>query len=373
MMKVKLISVLALALLAVAVADRAAADGALANYAGYVRRQVSPEQVSLDIEDYLSVYRFDVGTLGVFDVALFESRTPLTAENFRNYADRGDYTGSFIHRSIPGFVVQGGGFTFSDGDGYPVAIATDPPVLNEPGIANTQGTIALAKTGAGPNTGTSQWYFNTADNAGLDDYANNGGYTVFGEVLYDGMDVIGPDGPGTGISGLRVVNAGGPFDNLPISDSYVSGPLTENDMVMFDSISQVTGQTYEVVSSSDPDLVTGAFTGSSLTLDIAYGEAGQADLTIRVTDGGGQWFEAALRIEIAPDLATLQTNWGQTGLTWEDSDLNGDGVIDTTDLVIWATYHNTPQAPEPIPEPVTLLLMTAAGLPMALKRRRSRS
>ena len=53
-------------------------------------------------------------TLGVVDVELFDNEAPLTVANFMNYVNDGDYNDSFFHRSVPGFVLQGGGFRFVD-------------------------------------------------------------------------------------------------------------------------------------------------------------------------------------------------------------------------------------------------------------------
>jgi len=133
-----------------------------------------------------TVVRFDT-TLGTFDVQLSDTATPLTVQNFLKYVNDGDYVNSFFHRLADGFVLQGGGFTY---DGGPiVGIPTDPPVQNEFNVSNTYGTIAMAKTGLGPDTATNQFFFNLADNsANLDN--QNGGFTVFGEVVGDGMQVV---------------------------------------------------------------------------------------------------------------------------------------------------------------------------------------
>lgn len=138
--------------------------------------------------------------LGGLDLELFDTEAPLTVQNFMNYVNRGTnggYDGTFIHRSVPGFVVQGGGYVFNpdDGDFFGAGtthIPTDPPVVNEADPVNrpnVRGTIAMAKT-ADPDSATSEWFFNLADNPGLDDPANSGGFTVFGRVLGDGMDAI---------------------------------------------------------------------------------------------------------------------------------------------------------------------------------------
>ena len=141
-------------IITLALAGTARADGTLGNdlggadaYCGF--------QTQVDIEDYVSVYRFVSPTAGSFDLALYDERTPLTAANFRGYADRGDYTNTFIHRSVDTAgsgigIVQGGGFTYSDADGGFLVNNTIPPVQNEPGLANATGTIALAKTSIPP-------------------------------------------------------------------------------------------------------------------------------------------------------------------------------------------------------------------------------
>jgi peptidyl-prolyl cis-trans isomerase A (cyclophilin A) len=110
--------------------------------------------------------------------------------------NRDDYDGTFIHRSVPGFVVQGGGYIFNPDNGNFFGSGTshipvDPPVVNEPDPVNrpnVRGTLAMAKT-SDPDSATSEWFFNLADNASLDDPNNSGGFTVFGQVTGSGMAV----------------------------------------------------------------------------------------------------------------------------------------------------------------------------------------
>jgi cyclophilin family peptidyl-prolyl cis-trans isomerase len=165
--------------------------------------------------------------LGVIDIELYDMQAPLTVTNFLNYAARGDYNGTAIHRSVPGFVIQGGGYVFAGyALGFPVVfhIPEDPPVLNEfsPTRSNVRGTIAMAKLGGDPNSATSEWFFNLADNsANLDN--QNGGFTVFGRVIA-GMNVVDT------IAGLRVLYAPGlnpAFTDLPVMDSYILGNLLQ--------------------------------------------------------------------------------------------------------------------------------------------------
>jgi len=108
---------------------------------------------------------------GVFNIALDGQHKPITVANFLNYVNSGRYfmtdptthtlASSFVHRSEPGFVVQGGGFigTVDPAHPYnarPSAVTTFPPIQNEPGISNKLGTIAMAKVDGQPNSATSQ-------------------------------------------------------------------------------------------------------------------------------------------------------------------------------------------------------------------------
>ena len=125
--------------------------------------------------------------LGTIEINLYDNATPATVTNFLNYVNSGNFSDSIVHRSVPGFVIQGGGF-ITDINAQIGNIATDPAVTNEPVYSNVRGTIAMAKLGGDPNSATSQWFINLANNAANLD-AQNGGFTVFGEVTA-GMDVV---------------------------------------------------------------------------------------------------------------------------------------------------------------------------------------
>ena len=166
--------------------------------------------------------------LGGVDIELFDTQAPLTVANFLNYVNSGDYDGTFIHRSVPGFVVQGGGYIFNpdDGDFFGSGtshIPVDAPVVNEPDPVNrpnVRGTLAMAKT-SDPDSATSEWFFNLADNASLDDPNNSGGFTVFGQVLGDGMEAIDAIA-----AQLRCINIA-PFPSL--CDPFREVPIIGND------------------------------------------------------------------------------------------------------------------------------------------------
>ena len=46
--------------------------------------------------------------LGDVPITLYDAATPLNVENFKGYMDRGDWSNTIIHRSIPHFILQGG-------------------------------------------------------------------------------------------------------------------------------------------------------------------------------------------------------------------------------------------------------------------------
>lgn len=152
--------------------------------------------------------------LGAVDIELFDTQASLTVENFLKYVNGGDYNGTFFHRSVPGFVLQGGGYIFkpengslliSEGDfsgnggsGIPTygTIVNEPDTVNRP---NVRGTISMARLGGQADSADSEWFINLADNPSLDNPPDPDGagplepeepYTVFGQVLGDGMDVI---------------------------------------------------------------------------------------------------------------------------------------------------------------------------------------
>lgn len=123
-------------------------------------------------------------TLGTFVVQLDRKRAPLTVENFLNYVNTGFYNGTLFHRVVPGFVIQGGGYTTA----Y-VQKKTLAPIPNESGngLENLRGSIAMARDAA-PHSADAQFYLNLVDNRKLDPRPDRWGYAVFGKVV-QGMDV----------------------------------------------------------------------------------------------------------------------------------------------------------------------------------------
>jgi len=140
----------------------------------------------------------------VFEV--YTGTTPVTAANFLAYVGDSFYNGTLIHRVVPGFVIQGGGYT----TGLVERTPTRPPIAleNRTGLKNWQYTLAMARTSV-PASATSQFFINLVDNPGLDYSAATGGengYAVFGQVI-SGTEVVDQTGavPTATLGGLQNV------------------------------------------------------------------------------------------------------------------------------------------------------------------------
>ena len=170
--------------------------------------------------------------LGNIEIELLKDDAPETVANFLRYIESGRYTKSFVHRSAKrldgsGFVIQGGGFAF-DGTNSNFIFTFDS-IENEFKISNTRGTVAMAKVAGSPDSATSQWFINLADNSADLDNAN-GGYTVFARVIGNGMAVA------DAISQLTII----PFPKHPelpvigytINDFNNNKFITEANLVM---------------------------------------------------------------------------------------------------------------------------------------------
>jgi cyclophilin family peptidyl-prolyl cis-trans isomerase len=124
-------------------------------------------------------------TLGDFTIEFFEQEAPISVANFRQYVEDGFFDGTIFHRIVPGFVIQGGGFTEDMAQKKTAA-----PIKNEAdnGLKNSRGTLSMARTND-IHSATSQFFVNLKDNDFLDNSRGNFGYAVFARVT-DGMDVI---------------------------------------------------------------------------------------------------------------------------------------------------------------------------------------
>jgi|GEM_PF-327179 len=241
---------------------------------------------------------------------LFDDEAPLTVANFLAYAQNpntaADFLGTFFHRSVSNFVLQGGGYNST-------APTTHIDVFNSvhnefsSDRGNVRGTVAMAKTGNGPNTATSEWFVNLADNrSNLDN--QNGGFTVFGQII-DGMQYVDQ------IAALPTISVS-TSSNLPVQN-YASGSVGADNLITVTGVTvekptsrDITGQTFEVVSIVDPStsgastLVTSTFDSahpSVLNLKYVDGKSGFADITVRVTKDGESVLDT-FRVIVQPNL-----------------------------------------------------------------------
>lgn len=181
-------------------------------------------------------------TLGTFGVELYDQDKPVTVGNFLRYVTNGAYADMFMHRGVTNFVIQGGGFRMAGRgttnyyiDYLPVSY---PPIVNEFSNgkfhSNAYGTIAMAKT-SDPDSATSQFFINLANNAGsLDNPANSGGFTVFGHVVW-GTNILDRFNPGPANAYMKLVSlgpffGGGAFQELPVRKSATT-TLTDQDLL----------------------------------------------------------------------------------------------------------------------------------------------
>jgi peptidyl-prolyl cis-trans isomerase B (cyclophilin B) len=157
-------------------------------------------------------------TAGKIRVELYPDAAPKSVANFLDYVKSGQFDGTQFHRVIPGFMIQGGGFT-ADFKQKP----TKPPVVNEAemsskaGLLNVPGTLAMART-SDPNSATAQFFINVAENKFLNFRSPDPqgiGYTVFGKVV-SGMDVVDK-------IAKAPTGAGGPFPkDVPVEKVIIT-------------------------------------------------------------------------------------------------------------------------------------------------------
>jgi peptidyl-prolyl cis-trans isomerase B (cyclophilin B) len=131
-------------------------------------------------------------TAGPITLQLDRTKAPISVDNFLKYVDKGFYDGLIFHRVIPGFMIQGGGMQEASNTLQEKKAGAFPPIKNESsnGLRHARGSLAMART-PNPDSATSQFFINVADNAKLDFTAKTDdgwSYTVFGKVT-TGMDV----------------------------------------------------------------------------------------------------------------------------------------------------------------------------------------
>ena len=225
---------------------------------------------------------------GNMDIILFNATEPATVANFMTYVNEGKYADVAFHRAIVGFMVQSGGFKGTGSGINFTSVVTHPPVVNEPGIANVRGTVAMAKLGGDPNSATSQFFVSVADNRGT--YPNgldyqNGGFTVFGRVAGNGMTVA--DSIANLPNGTYYLDLDGnanttQFTNFPMNAATFPATMDQTKLVKINSVASIPTLSYAITGNSQPSVASASIVNGQLHL-VAL-TAGQSLVTVTATD-----------------------------------------------------------------------------------------
>jgi cyclophilin family peptidyl-prolyl cis-trans isomerase len=223
-------------------------------------------------------------TLGDMDFILFNTATPATVANFMSYMNAGKYANVAFHRSVPGFVVQTGGFIGTGTGGNFTSVVTTPPVINEPGISNLRGTIGMAKLPGNPNSATSQFFVNVDDNSANLNF-QNGGFTVFGRVAGDGMAVADAINALPRSTYDLFLNGGATpveFRDFPMNAPVAPATMDQAKLVKILSVANIPTLSYAISGNTDPTVAAASIVSGELRLVGLRG--GQTTLTVTATD-----------------------------------------------------------------------------------------
>lgn len=130
----------------------------------------------------LSNLNSEEGSKGDFYLMVKPSWAPLGAKQFLDLVKADFYNDCRFFRVLPKFVAQ-----FGINGNPDVQRQWKKPILDDPSlpsVSNKRGTITFATSGK--NTRTTQLFINYNDNK----YLDSQGFTPFGEVMDNGMDIV---------------------------------------------------------------------------------------------------------------------------------------------------------------------------------------
>jgi cyclophilin family peptidyl-prolyl cis-trans isomerase len=250
-------------------------------------------------------------TQGDLDILLYPELTPQSVQNFLHYVNNGTYNGVAFHRSVPGFIIQGGSYLPVQAPDYFVLNqASRPSPLNEPGISNVRGTLAWAKLPGAPDSATLDFFINLANNAyNLDN--QNEGFSAFGRVAGNGMDVVDEiadlpigvyrnfnTGSGTNASLDKRVQlfsySDGQYqylrretlETMPMnSEGSAPVDMDVEKTVRILQATQIPVFKYSVTANSDSSVVSAVISGTNLVMQTL--KEGSSTITVQATDLDG--------------------------------------------------------------------------------------
>ncbi|MBI3715364.1 MAG: peptidylprolyl isomerase [Betaproteobacteria bacterium] len=323
-------------------------------------------------------------TQGAIDITLFDSAAPTTVANFLAYVRSGAYNDSMFHRSVPGFIIQGGGYVWNNTAGNVDAIVSRGSIQNEfsPTRSNLRGTIAMAKVSGDPNSATSQFFINLADNSATLD-GQNGGFTAFGQVSASSMTVVDAI---AALPTANLDNGSGIFTAVPLSNPIVGGVFTKANfsLVQTATVRSMSAGAIDIDGSGKHNIVLRNTTG---TPSMKVGRLVNGSFQFTTQEDPGANFRVVAAADLdgngKSDLVFLDTTqnplgdvriwtdfahaserlWRQVKQVWDVQvvgDLDGDGQAD----VVWRYL-----APDPRDTGVSYIWFTnGTNAPVVRKR-----
>lgn len=293
--------------------------------------------------------------------------TPLSVANFLQYLNAGRYTNTIFHRSVANFVVQGGGFTRPTANNQIApTIPTFAQVPNEPGNSNVRGTIAYAKLGpdapgGGPNSATSQFFFNLGDNsANLNN--QNGGFTVFARVIGNGMAVVDaiaalprvdlrPRFPGQGSDPFV-----GAANEVPIRGTLAPSVITPDNYASVNAITVTPELTY-TVTSGNPAVVSATIQNNQVRLVYGANRTGVSNITVRATSADGSFVEDVFTVRVGnvPTVSSVTANPAFIAVPGANTTLTAVGVSDLDNNVARVQFFRDSNSNNQLDDADTLL------------------
>ena len=231
-------------------------------------------------------------SLGDFYIQLFPTNTPITVANFLRYVTNGLYNGMTFHRSVPGFIIQTGGYYINRLLSYS-AVPSFGTIASEAGISNLTGTVAMALgTNAlgetDPNSGSSEWFVNLVDNSSQLDTTNNGPFTVFGQVVgiygnsTNGMAVA------DAIAALPPIDLSGGNPNLSFFAAVPLNYWSSNSTLNYTNLVTVTNMaTIPSAACASMSTFSLALQGTNLVITPLSPSTGPATVYINTVDTNG--------------------------------------------------------------------------------------